>query len=97
MDTSRLLSRTAKSGRNWLGLASLIAGLLVWWAVARFGGLPSFILPSPAQVWTRFLRALSDGSLLIHAGVTMFEILTGLLVGAGATWRAGSPARTCSS
>ncbi len=30
----------------------------------------------------RFLRALLDGSLFFHAGVTLFEILTGLLVGA---------------
>ena len=81
LDTSRLLSRTAKSSHNWLGLASLIAGLLAWWTAARFSGLPSFILPSPFQVWTRFLRALSDGSLVLHAGVTLFEILIGLLVG----------------
>jgi NitT/TauT family transport system permease protein len=76
------LPKTAKSSRNWLGLASLAIGLLAWWAVARYSKLPSFILPSPAQVWTRFLRALSDGSLLVHTGVTLFEILTGLLVGA---------------
>ncbi|MGD8402765.1 MAG: ABC transporter permease [Anaerolineales bacterium] len=82
MDTSHSRSHATKSSRNWLGLASLIAGLLVWWAIARYSGLPSFILPSPAQVWTRFLRALANGSLFVHAGVTLFEILTGLLVGA---------------
>jgi NitT/TauT family transport system permease protein len=82
MDTPRLLFRTAKSSRNWLGMASLAAGLLAWWAVARYSGLPSFILPSPTQVWTRFLRAFSDGSLVAHASVTMFEILAGLLTGA---------------
>jgi len=75
-------SHTAKSSRNWLGLASLLAGLLAWWTVARYSGLPSFILPSPGQVWTRFLRTLSDGSLFFHAGVTLFEILTGLFIGA---------------
>ncbi len=71
-----------KSSRNWLGLASLAAGLLAWWAAARYSGLPSFILPSPVQVWTRCLRAISDGSLFLHASVTLFEILAGLLVGA---------------
>ena len=75
-------SRTFKSSRNWLGLASLTAGLLVWWTAARYSGLPSFILPSPGQVWTRFLRALADGSLLLNTGVTLFEILLGLLAGA---------------
>lgn len=68
--------------RHWLGLVSLLLGLSAWWAAARFGGLPSFILPSPMQVWLRFLRALSDGSLLFHAGVTLFEILMGLFAGA---------------
>ena len=75
-------SNSTESSRNWLGLASLAAGLLAWWTVSRYSGLPSFILPSPIQVWTRFLRALSDGSLFLHAGATLFEILTGLLVGA---------------
>jgi len=74
-------SVSAKASRNWLGIASLIAGLVAWWAFSHFSGLPSFILPSPAQVWMRFLRAVSDGSLFLHAGVTLFEILTGLLVG----------------
>jgi NitT/TauT family transport system permease protein len=82
IDTTRRISHVAKIGRNWLGLGSLIAGLLVWWAVARYSGLPSFILPSPMQVWTRFLRALFDGSLLLNTGVTLFEIMAGLLVGA---------------
>jgi len=82
MDTSHFNSRTAKSGRNWLGMVSLAAGLLAWWAMARYSGLPSFILPSPAQVWMRFLRAMSDGSLFFHAGVTLSEILLGLLIGA---------------
>lgn len=81
MDTSRSLTKIAKSSSHWLGLASILGGLLAWWAAARFGGLPAFILPSPSQVWTRFLRALSDGSLFFHAGVTLFEILLGLLAG----------------
>jgi NitT/TauT family transport system permease protein len=82
IDTTHRISHVAKIGRNWLGLGSLIAGLLVWWAIARYSGLPSFILPSPMQVWTRFLRALFDGSLLLDTSVTLFEIMTGLLVGA---------------
>lgn len=76
------LSLTTRFGRNWLGLVSLAAGLLIWWVLANYSGLPSFILPSPPQVWLRFVRALSDGSLFFHVGVTLFEILTGLIIGA---------------
>jgi NitT/TauT family transport system permease protein len=82
MKDTQTLSRSVKTSHNWLGLASLIFGLLAWWAAARYSGLPSFILPSPSQVWMRFLRTLSDGSLVLHAGVTLFEILAGLMVGA---------------
>lgn len=81
-NTYQKVSHTLKSGRNWLGLASLLAGLVVWWAAARFSGIPSFLLPTPGRVWARFLRALLDGSLLMHTGVTLVEILIGLLAGA---------------
>ena len=67
--------------RNWLGLISSLVGLLAWYFIARYSGLPSFILPSPLSVWTRFLRALSDGSLIYHTGITFSEIVLGLLVG----------------
>ena len=44
-------------------------------------GLPAFILPSPSNVWSRFLIALTDGSLLFHSGVTLLEIMLGLITG----------------
>ncbi len=78
----RPLEEMKKASRHGLGLASLLAGLLGWHIAARLSGLPSFILPSPGQVWGRFLRALQDGSLMFHTGVTLFEILAGLLTGA---------------
>jgi NitT/TauT family transport system permease protein len=55
--------------------------LLAWHLTVQLTGLPRFILPAPADVWSRFLRALSDGSLLRHTGITLLEILLGLLAG----------------
>lgn len=69
--------------RHWLGPVSLLAGLLLWWLVARTANLPAFILPSPMDVWSRFVRAALDGSLLFNTGVTLVEILLGLFSGAG--------------
>ena len=63
LDFIRNLPRNAQSGYRWLGLVSLAAGLAAWWAVARFGGLPAFVLPSPQQVWQRFLLSIADGEL----------------------------------
>lgn len=65
----------------WTAIASLVAALGIWWAVSRTVGLPAFILPSPGQVWARFLRALADGSLARHSWVTLQEVLFGLLAG----------------
>jgi NitT/TauT family transport system permease protein len=69
------------NSRNWLAPISIILGILVWHLVTRYGGIPNFILPSPLSVWTRFLKAIGDGSLLYHTGITLMEIVLGLLAG----------------
>ena len=77
---TRILSRNGS--RNWLGLISILVGILAWYLLTRYGGIPNFILPSPFSVWIRFLKALRDGSLIYHTGVTLLEIVLGLLAGA---------------
>ena len=59
----------------------MLAGILAWHLFTRYGGIPNFILPSPLSVWTRFLIALRDGSLLYHTAITLIEIVLGLLAG----------------
>lgn len=80
---ARLKAHGAASRRRsyWSAAVSFVVALLAWWVVSRTSGLPAFILPSPGQVWTRFLRALTDGSLLLNTAVTLEEILLGLLAG----------------
>jgi len=82
-DTPGIPPRVARRNQSLLGLASLLAGLFAWWLAARTAGLPSFILPSPGDVWSRFLASSSDGSLALHAGATLTEILLGLSLGVG--------------
>ena len=62
-------------------ILSLLAFLLGWDLLTRFSGIPNFILPSPLSVWTRFLKAMSDGSLPRHTAITLTEIVLGLIVG----------------
>lgn len=62
-------------------LLSTLAFLLAWHLFTRYSGIPNFILPSPQSVWTRFLRAVSDGSLQYHTWITFTEIVLGLLAG----------------
>jgi len=81
MKTDLIRTLSKNNNRNWLGLASLLVGLTIWYLLTRYGGLPNFILPSPLSVWTRFLKAVKDGSLPYHTAVTLTEILLGLLIG----------------
>ena len=62
-------------------LLSTLAFLVAWHLFTRYGDIPNFILPSPLSVWTRFVKALQDGSLPYHTGITLIEILLGLLAG----------------
>jgi NitT/TauT family transport system permease protein len=70
--------------RSWyLVPISLLVAMTFWFLLDRLGGFPPFILPGPGLVWRRFLQALSDGSLLRHALVTLNEVLLGLVLGVG--------------
>jgi NitT/TauT family transport system permease protein len=60
---------------------SAALAILIWHLVARYGGFPAFILPSPVLVWNRFLSALLDGRLAYHIAVTLGEVLAGLTLG----------------
>lgn len=74
-------SGTTRVHLPWTALVSLAIGLAAWWLLSRLSNLPAFILPAPGVVLNRFLLALQDGSLLLHALVTLQEISLGLLVG----------------
>ncbi|MCD6577410.1 MAG: ABC transporter permease [Anaerolineaceae bacterium] len=71
----------AITARRWSMLITAAIFLLTWQGVVLVFHLPAFILPTPLQVAERFLRALSDGSLLRHTSATLLEILSGLTVG----------------
>ena len=81
MNLNAVRTLSQSRSRNWLGVISFIAGILAWHLVTRYSGIPNFILPSPLSVWARFLKAFGDGSLLYHTGVTLIEIVLGLVAG----------------
>jgi NitT/TauT family transport system permease protein len=76
-------SRRLATGRlrRWAIPISLAAGVAVWHLVALWSGLPRIFLPSPADVWGRLILGLTDGSLLRHTWVTLYEVLAGLALG----------------
>ncbi len=86
---STTLTKRVIALRHWLGLASLLVFLLLWQGIVTLADLPAFILPSPMDVASRFTKAFTDGSLLAHTGVTLLEVVVGLLVGALAAMAIG--------
>jgi NitT/TauT family transport system permease protein len=78
-------NRSAKKDKfnikRWSIPISIALFLLIWESAVRLFQLPAFILPTPIQVGERFLRSLSDGSLLWHTAATLGEILSGLSAG----------------
>jgi NitT/TauT family transport system permease protein len=60
---------------------SIGLAILFWQLLVQFRDLPAFILPTPGQVWARFVQALLDRTLLRHSWVTLSEVLSGLAFG----------------
>lgn len=65
-----------------VGAASLGAGLAGWWLLAELGGLPDYVLPSPAAVVDRAAGLMASGSLQLHTAQTVAEVLQGAVIGA---------------
>jgi NitT/TauT family transport system permease protein len=53
----------------------------LWSLVGRLGNYPTFLLPTPHQVWNKFLKVAADGTLWYHTSITLVEILGGLALG----------------
>ena len=64
-------------------LLSALIGWLLWQGFTTFSDIPSFIFPSPKNVWDKFLSVLQDGSLFFHTLITLQEVLFGLILGLG--------------
>ncbi len=60
---------------------SLVVGLILWQVFTAYSDIPSFIFPTPLDVWEKFLSVIWDGSLLFHTLVTLREVLIGLTLG----------------
>lgn len=61
-------------------LGFLIAFFATWEIAARVGLIDSFILSQPSRILAT-LKNLSQNHLLMHVGVTLYETLTGFLLG----------------
>ena len=60
---------------------AFLAFLAAWQAIVALGRLPSFILPTPAGVASRFVVAWTDGTMWPHAATTISEVVLGFAAG----------------
>jgi len=60
---------------------ALVAFVGIWTLIGQLGDYPPFLLPTPVQVWTKFLKVAADGTLWYHTSITLIEILAGLAMG----------------
>ena len=56
--------------------------LAIWQLVVVAGSYPTYILPGPATVFSRFVKAWTAGTMGPHALATLEEIVLGFIVGA---------------
>ena len=61
-------------------LGFLIAFFVLWEVLAQVDVIDSFILSQPSRIWHTLTR-FSENKLLLHIGVTVYETLTGFLLG----------------
>ena len=64
-----------------LTIALFVGSILLWEAVVRVSGVPSFIFPAPSVVFKALWRGVSSGLYLSHAGVTLTETVLGFVIG----------------
>lgn len=76
--------------RMQLAAPLVLSGVLALWALlVAWRQYPPFILPSPVLVWRKFLLMAAADALLLHIGVTLIEIVLGLLIGLSAAFALG--------
>lgn len=63
---------------------SVLGGLILWQLFTTFSQIPSFIFPTPMEVWERLIIVIVDGTLLKHSLITLQEVVFGLLLGLSA-------------
>jgi NitT/TauT family transport system permease protein len=60
---------------------AMVAFVGAWALIGYLGDYPPFLLPTPQQVWAKFLKVVADGTLWYHTSITLVEILAGLALG----------------
>src|SRR4051812_12775763 len=77
-------SRAAPSRMARVGLSVIapVALLITWELAIRAGWLPSTLIARPTEVVTSAKHLISNGTLFLHAAISLRRLLLGFLAGA---------------
>ena len=66
------------TGMRW---GMLLAALVLWECLARWGVIDAFLLSSPARMMGALAGLVKTGELWLHVGTTLMETLAGFVIG----------------
>ncbi len=79
--TAALVGGSSLAARAALQVGALVATVGLWAVASAREWVSERILPPPLEVWRSFWNLVTDGILLDHLGVTLWEVLAGFVLG----------------
>lgn len=76
--------RNVAREKNWVRFYQLlifISFFSLWELASRREWIDPLLFSSPSKVWNLFVTKITDGTLLPHIGVTLFETVLGFILG----------------
>ena len=78
------MKETKKFKDNWqkyfgpaLGIGAVF---LIWYLVCRMEVVSAYVLPSPARVWTSFLKMVKTGELWRDISISFLRVMKGFAI-----------------
>ena len=69
---------SARTRSTLRATATIVVAALLYEAVARTGYFPPALMPTLPKVWNALVGSLMDGTMIVHAGSTLYRVLVGL-------------------
>jgi len=70
------------SRERWLGIATIVAFIVIWEVVYRLGLMPKWAFPSPWKVVLAFQELIANGKLLTNTAASIGRQITGVFLAA---------------
>jgi ABC-type nitrate/sulfonate/bicarbonate transport system permease component len=65
---------------NALAVISIVGCVVVWWLLTATGLVGKVLLPAPTEVAEAMVRAIADGSLARHTGISLLRVIEGFFL-----------------